>query len=121
MKTSAFEKLFVKAMFYLTKPTIIVTVKLQIISRARPFKWQDTLKRRGYFMLTLYHADTAVCAAKVRVVLAEKAIPYESRLMALSRGDQFTPEYLTLNANAVVPTIIRVATADTVGSRRDSM
>jgi glutathione S-transferase len=68
-------------------------------------------------MLTLYHADTAVCAAKVRVVLAEKAIPYESRLMALSRGDQFTPEYLKLNANAVVPTIIhdgKVVTESTV-------
>lgn len=57
-------------------------------------------------MLKLFHADTAVCAAKVRLVLAEKEIPYESQLMVLLRGDQFDPAYLKLNPNGVVPTII---------------
>ncbi len=57
-------------------------------------------------MLTLYHAPTAVCAAKVRVVLAEKALPFEGHMINLHLGDQFKPEYLKLNPNAVVPTLV---------------
>ena len=57
-------------------------------------------------MLTLYHAPTAVCAAKVRVVLAEKNLPFHGHLIHLDRGDQFTPEYMKLNPNAVVPTLV---------------
>jgi len=56
-------------------------------------------------MLVLHHADTAVCAAKVRVVLAEKSLDYESRLLQLHLGEQFSPAYLKLNPNAVVPTV----------------
>lgn len=57
-------------------------------------------------MLTLYHAATAVCAAKVRVVLAEKKLPYEGQMINLHLGDQFHPDYLRLNPNAVVPTLV---------------
>ena len=60
-------------------------------------------------MLTLYHADTAVCAAKVRVVLAEKSIGWEGRLINLGAGDQFAPDYMKLNPNAVVPTLVHDA------------
>ena len=56
--------------------------------------------------LILYHAATAVCAAKVRLVLAEKRLPYEGRLINLQAGDQFKPDYVALNPNAVVPTLI---------------
>ncbi len=57
-------------------------------------------------MLTLYHGATAVCAAKVRVTLAEKGADYESKPMNLHTGDQFDPAYMKLNPNAVVPTLI---------------
>ncbi len=57
-------------------------------------------------MLTLYHGATAVCAAKVRVTLAEKGVGYESRPINLHTGEQFDPEYMKLNPNAVVPTIV---------------
>ncbi len=57
-------------------------------------------------MLTLYHGDTAVCAAKVRVTLAEKQLAFEGILLDLQKGDQFKPEYRKLNANAVVPTLL---------------
>ncbi len=57
-------------------------------------------------MLTLYHAPTAVCAAKVRVVLADKNLPFESHMINLHSGEQFNPEYMKLNPNAVVPTLI---------------
>ena len=57
-------------------------------------------------MLELYHADTAVCAAKVRVVLAEKGLAYEGHMLDLGRGEQFAPDYMKLNPNAVVPTLV---------------
>ena len=57
-------------------------------------------------MLTLYHADTAVCAAKVRVTLAEKGLDFDGKLLNLHAGDQFRAEYMNLNPNAVVPTLI---------------
>ncbi|MCC7082949.1 MAG: glutathione S-transferase family protein [Burkholderiales bacterium] len=66
-------------------------------------------------MLLLYHYGTAVCAAKVRIVLAEKNLPWESRivLLGLDGGKpgpgvltQHDPEYLKLNPNGVVPTLV---------------
>ena len=57
-------------------------------------------------MLTLYHGDTSVCAAKVRVTLAEKKLKWEGRLLDLGKGEQFHPDYLRLNPNAVVPTLV---------------
>jgi glutathione S-transferase len=56
-------------------------------------------------MLELYHSVNSVCAQKVRVALAEKGLEYREHLMTL-RGDQFDPQYMKLNPNAVVPTLI---------------
>ena len=56
-------------------------------------------------MLELYHSVNSVCAQKVRVALAEKGSEYREHLMTL-RGDQFDPQYMTLNPNAVVPTLV---------------
>ncbi len=57
--------------------------------------------------LILYHHNSSVCAAKIRVALAEKALDFESRLLRLD-GDQFHPEYLALNPYAVVPTLVQL-------------
>jgi glutathione S-transferase len=56
-------------------------------------------------MLRLYHGRTSVCSVKARLALAEKGQSFESRLLTL-RGDQFDPEYMKLNPNAVVPTLV---------------
>jgi len=56
-------------------------------------------------MLELYHSINSVCAQKVRIVLAEKGLEYREHLMTL-RGDQFDPQYMRLNPNAVVPTLV---------------
>lgn len=56
-------------------------------------------------MLELYHSVNSVCAQKVRVALAEKGLQYREHLMTL-RGDQFDPEYMKLNPNGVVPTLV---------------
>ena len=57
-------------------------------------------------MLKLYHGTTSVCAVKVRLVLAEKRLEWESELLNLQRGEQMRPEYLALNPNGVVPTLV---------------
>ncbi len=57
-------------------------------------------------MLTLYQAPTAVCAVKVRLVLTEKGLDWEPHNLDLRAGDQHKPEYLRLNPNGVVPTLV---------------
>lgn len=57
-------------------------------------------------MLNLYHGPTSVCSQKVRVTLAEIGLDYESHLLDLQKGDQFDPDYMRLNPEAVVPTLI---------------
>lgn len=56
--------------------------------------------------LVLYHNDMSVCAAKVRFLLIEKGIDCELRGLNLRRGESQTPDYLKLNPNGVVPTLI---------------
>ena len=56
--------------------------------------------------LELYHNAMSTCSAKVRLVLAEKNIRWLSRAMDLRAGDNLRPEYLKLNPNGVVPTLI---------------
>ena len=57
-------------------------------------------------MLYLYHGTTSVCAIKVRLTIAEKALPWDGEVLWLQRGDQYQPDYLKLNPNAVVPTLV---------------
>ncbi|MGZ9173644.1 MAG: glutathione S-transferase family protein [Candidatus Binatia bacterium] len=57
-------------------------------------------------MIELYHNDMSVCAQKVRFALAEKKLAWESHHLNLRAGDQQQPEYLKLNSNAVVPTLV---------------
>jgi glutathione S-transferase len=57
-------------------------------------------------MLTLYDGTTSVCAIKVRLALLEKGVPFRSHNIDLRAGDQFDPDYLNLNPNAVVPTLL---------------
>lgn len=57
-------------------------------------------------MLTLYHANHSTCSQKVRLCLAEKGLAFESKLINLGTNEHLTPEYLALNPNGVVPTLI---------------
>jgi len=57
-------------------------------------------------MITLYHHGSSVCAAKVRIVLAEKSLPWQGVYVDILRGDQFDPAYMKLNPKAVVPTLV---------------
>ena len=57
-------------------------------------------------MLKLYQARTAVCAIKVRLTMAEKGVDFEPIDLNLRAGEQHKAEYLKLNPNGVVPTLI---------------
>jgi len=57
-------------------------------------------------MLTLYHSGSSVCSQKARLVFAEKGLSYESRDLDMTKGEHQTPEYLVLNPNGVVPTLV---------------
>ncbi|MEE2654973.1 MAG: glutathione S-transferase family protein [Pseudomonadota bacterium] len=57
-------------------------------------------------MLILYDGTTSVCAIKVRITLVEKGLDFQSRNIDLRKGEQFSSDYLQLNPNAVVPTLV---------------
>lgn len=57
-------------------------------------------------MIELYHHGSSVCAAKVRFALAEKDLPWQGHYIDILKGDQFDPQYMKLNAKAVVPTLV---------------
>lgn len=56
--------------------------------------------------LALYHNALSSCSQKVRLVLAEKGLDFESRVVDLLSGQQHDPEYVKLNPNHVVPTLV---------------
>jgi len=56
-------------------------------------------------LLKLYHYWSSVCAQKVRIVLAEKKLDWESVHLDLFEFEQHQAWYLELNGKAVVPTL----------------
>ncbi|ARD70012.1 Glutathione S-transferase BbdE (plasmid) [Aminobacter sp. MSH1] len=56
--------------------------------------------------VVLYHGLASTCSKKVRLSLYEKGIPFESKLLDLQKFEQHDSEYLKLNPNGVVPTLV---------------
>ena len=58
-------------------------------------------------MLILYNAPHSTCSQKVRLCLAEKKLPFQEIKLDLGAGkDHLKPDYLKLNPNGVVPTLV---------------
>ena len=58
-------------------------------------------------MLTLYNAAHSTCSQKVRICLAEKELPFKDIRMDIGRAkEHLKPEYLQINPNGVVPTLV---------------
>src|SRR4029078_11318172 len=57
-------------------------------------------------MLELYNAPQSTCSQKVRLTLAEKGLEFVEHKLRLFQNDQLKPEYLKLNPNGVVPTLV---------------
>jgi len=56
--------------------------------------------------LELYHNGLSSCSQKVRLVLAEKGLDFTSHEVNLVAGEQHAPDYVRLNPNHVVPTLV---------------
>ena len=54
----------------------------------------------------LYNAPQSTCSQRVRFVLNAKKLPFEEVKLDLLAGDQLKPDYLALNPNGVVPTLL---------------
>jgi glutathione S-transferase len=64
----------------------------------------DLYRRSMAFIL--YNAPQSTCSQRVRFVLNAKALPFEEIKLELLEGDQLKPDYLKLNPNGVVPTLV---------------
>jgi glutathione S-transferase len=56
--------------------------------------------------LELYHSDYSTCSQKVRLVMAEKNLTFQSHLINFRKKEHLSESYLKLNPNGVVPTLI---------------
>jgi glutathione S-transferase len=57
-------------------------------------------------MIELYHFWSSVCSVRCRMVLEEKGVSWTSRYIDLFKFDQLRPEYLAINPDGVVPTLV---------------
>ncbi len=57
-------------------------------------------------MIVLYHAWGSSASRRVRLCLAEKGLEYESHVIDLARLEHHSPEYLRINPNGVIPTML---------------
>jgi glutathione S-transferase len=58
-------------------------------------------------MLTLYNAAHSTCSQKVRICLAEKGLAFDDIRLDLGKAkDHLKPDYLKINPNGVVPTLV---------------
>ena len=57
-------------------------------------------------MLELYNFRQSTCSQKVRLSLAEKNLEWVDRRLDSRKQEQLSPDYLKLNPNAVVPTLV---------------
>lgn len=57
-------------------------------------------------MMILHHGWRSSASRRVRLCLAEKGLDYESHVIDMVRGDQHSREYLAMNPNGVVPTLL---------------
>lgn len=56
--------------------------------------------------IELYNAPQSTCSQRVRFVLNSKQLPFKEHRLDLFSGDQLKPDYLALNPNGVVPTMV---------------
>lgn len=61
----------------------------------------------------LHNAPQSTCSQRVRYVLHAKGKAFEEHKLDLFKGDQLRPEYLAINPNGVVPTLLHHGAAVT--------
>lgn len=56
--------------------------------------------------LVLFNAAYSTCSQKVRFVLHEKGLPFDDVILDFRTNEHLAPDYLKLNPNGVVPTLV---------------
>jgi glutathione S-transferase len=56
--------------------------------------------------IILYHNPISTCSQKVRIVLAEKSLGYDGRVINWTAQEHLTEDYLKINPNGVVPSLV---------------
>jgi glutathione S-transferase len=57
-------------------------------------------------MLVLHHAWRSSASRRVRLCLEEKGLAYEGHAVDLAKMEHHAPEYLKINPNGVIPTLV---------------
>jgi glutathione S-transferase/GST-like protein len=57
-------------------------------------------------MIELYHFWSSVCSVRCRMALEEKGVKWTSRYIDLFKFDQLKPDYLAINPDGMVPTLV---------------
>jgi len=57
-------------------------------------------------MITLFHSPISQHSRRVVSLLEEANIPYDARLVDMMKGEYLSPEFLAINPNHQVPTLI---------------
>src|SRR4051794_12882738 len=57
-------------------------------------------------MMILHHGWRSSASRRVRLCLEEKGLTYESHVVDMARLEHHSPEYLKINPNGVIPTLI---------------
>ena len=67
---------------------------------------QQSLSTENQERLVLYAAGLSPCARRVRITLIEKDLPFDTVEVDLANMQQRSPEYLAINPNGFVPTLV---------------
>lgn len=57
-------------------------------------------------VVELYHFWSSVCSVRCRMALEEKGVPWTSRYIDIFAFQHLTPEFLAINPNGTVPTLV---------------
>ena len=57
-------------------------------------------------MMILHHGWRSSASRRVRLCLEEKGLTYESHDVDMAKMEHHSPEYLKINPNGVIPTLI---------------
>ncbi|EJM22923.1 glutathione S-transferase [Pseudomonas sp. GM21] len=56
--------------------------------------------------IELYNVGFSTCSQRVRFVLGEKGVTYVDKRLRLELGEHISPEYLAINPNGLVPSLV---------------
>src|SRR6185503_1815333 len=85
---------------------ILNRILTQAEARTSAAPERGCLKRRRTIVISLYYAPPSIYGRKVLAVLEEKGLDYQIKPLSFAERDMDKPDYLRLNPNGEVPTLV---------------